>query len=411
MQASPTGLIRKGLLSKKKSTWRLMKRLFQLIGFIILSSHVFGQDSTTVTSEHATKFLFNGYIKDLQTLRTDKDFSDWDATNMVHNRLNLKWLISDNLTATAELRTRLFSGDDVKQVPAFAQSLRNVNELINIQRYWKLSSSMVLHSNFERLNIDYQNKNLNVRIGRQRINWGITTTWNPNDIFNAYNFLDFDYEERAGIDGARASYIINNSSNIEIAYANTGRKQGNIAAFKYSVNRGNYDIQFIGGIFKNHLSLGTGWAGYVGDAGFKGEIQYFAANQHSKGLLNILLESDYMFNNGWYISLGTLFNSNGLSKPVNDWTNINLNLSPENLMPTKWNLILSTIKEINPLMSANISLLYAPGNKMAIIYPSIQYSLATNLDLSIVWQSYFSELNNNYEAVNHQGILRMKLNF
>ena len=69
------------------------------------------------------------------------------------------------------------------------------------------------------------------------------------------------------------------------------------------------------------------------------------------------------------------------------------------------------MKEINPLLSANISLLYAPGNKMAIIYPSVQYSLATNLDLSIVWQSYFAELYNNYEAVNHQGILRMKLNF
>jgi hypothetical protein len=132
---------------------------------------------------------------------------------------------------------------------------------------------------------------------------------------------------------------------------------------------------------------------------------------NSKGLMNILLESDYMFNNGWYVSFGTLFNSNGLSKPVNDWTNVNLNLSPENLMPTKWNIIISTLKEINPLMSANISFLYAPGNKMAIIYPSAQYSLATNLDFSIVWQSYFSEQNNNYEAVNNQGILRIKYNF
>ncbi len=388
-----------------------MKKSFQLIWFIILSSSVFGQESGSEATLPASKFLFSGYIKDLQVLRTNRDFSDLKATNIIHNRMNSKFLISNNLTATAELRTRLFSGADVKQIPGFSQSLRNGNELINLQKAWKLSSSMVLHSNFERLNMEYQHKNLNIRVGRQRINWGITTTWNPNDILNAYNFLDFDYEERAGIDGARASYIINNTSNIEIAYANTGRKQGNIAAFKYSVNRGNYDIQFIGGIFKNHLSLGTGWAGYIGDAGFKGEIQYFAANMNSKGLMNILLESDYMFENGWYINLGTLYNSNGLSKPVNDWNMVNLNLSPENLMPTKWNAIISTSKELNPLFSANMSLLYSPGANMFILYPSFQYSLATNLDLNLVWQSFFAEQDTGFQGVNHQGILRIKLNF
>ena len=388
-----------------------MKKFYQLIGLILLSSPVFGQDSLASAIAPDSKFLFSGYIKDLQTMRTDKNFSDLDATNMVHNRLNFKWLLSDNLTATAELRTRLFAGDDVRRIPGFTHSLRNENELINIQKAWELSNSMVLHSNFERLNMEYQNKKLNVRIGRQRINWGITTTWNPNDIFNAYNFLDFDYEERAGIDGARATYIINSSSTIETAYANTGRSPGNIAAFKYSVNKGNYDIQLIGGMFKNHLTLGTGWAGYIGDAGFKGEMQYFAANPDSKGHLNILLESDYMFENGWYINLGTLVNSNGLSKPVKDWNTVNLNLSPENLMPTKWNAIISTAKEINPLFSANMSLLYSPGANMLILYPSFQYSLATNLDLNLVWQSFFAELDTDFQGVNNQGILRLKWNF
>ena len=58
---------------------------------------------------------------------------------------------------------------------------------------------------------DYRDNKINFRIGRQRINWGTTTIWNPNDIFNAYNFLDFDYEERPGMDGGKFQYIFNNS--------------------------------------------------------------------------------------------------------------------------------------------------------------------------------------------------------
>ena len=38
--------------------------------------------------------------------------------------------------------------------------------------------------------MDWANEKLQLRVGRQRINWGINTTWNPNDIFNSYNIYD-----------------------------------------------------------------------------------------------------------------------------------------------------------------------------------------------------------------------------
>jgi hypothetical protein len=127
--------------------------------------------------------------------------------------------------------------------------------------------------------------------------------------------------------------------------------------------------------------------------------------------LNISLEGDYMFDKGWYTSAGLLFNKNGLYQPVNEWDNINLNLSPENLMPTKWNIIVTTAKEFTPLLSANMSVLYAPGTNFVILFPSLQYNLATNLDVNLVWQSFFAELNNRFEAVNHRCFLRIKWSY
>jgi hypothetical protein len=77
----------------------------------------------------------------------------------------------------------------------------------------------------------------------------------------------------------------------------------------------------------------------------------------------------------------------------------------------KWNLSVTPAKEITPLLSVNASLLYAPGTNLFIFFPSFQYNLATNLDISLVWQSFFAELNKTFEAVNHRGFLRMKWSF
>jgi len=378
-----------------------------VFGFVLLTSRIMGQDSITVSH----KFLFNGYVKDLYSIHFDKNFNNSYSGNIVHNRLNFKYIPSDKITTTAEVRSRLFWGGEVKHIPGFESFLRNSNEKFNLQKAWKLNRSMIMHTNIERLNINYTDAGLNIKIGRQRVNWGVTSTWNPNDIFNAYNFLDFDYEERAGIDGAKIEYNFGNRNGLEIAYANTGKKAEQIIAFKYSMNKLNYDIQFIAGSFKNRLTVGAGWAGYIQDAGFKGEIQYFSPMKGNKGQVNIAMESDYMFNNGWYFNLGFLYYNKGLSQSINEWNQIDLRLSPENLMPTKWNSIISVAKEINPLLSINCSALYSPGSNLLILYPSLQYNLETNLDLNIVWQSYLAELNSNFQAVNHNGFVRVKWNF
>jgi hypothetical protein len=380
-------------------------------GLIILSFIAANFCNAQDTAEAIKKWELNGYIKNLESLSFDRNFENSISNNLIHNRINVKWKPSGKIIAAAEFRNRLFWGEEVKITTGFVSLLKNDNEIVNLQKAWIQKPSLVLYTNVERLNIEYRGTNWNVRIGRQRINWGITTTWNPNDIFNAYNFLDFDYEERPGVDGGKFQYIFNNSFNTEISYAHTGKKEGNVAAVKYKLNKWGYDMQLITGWYKEHITLGAGWAGSIKDAGFKGEAQYFFRDKDSTNHFNFSLEGDYMFKKGWYFNLGLLFTNNGLAQPVSDWNNINLKLSPENPMPTKWNFNLTTSKEITPLLSANMSLLYAPGTNLVILLPSFKYNIATNLDIDLIWQSFFAEFNQNIEAVNHRGFLRMKWSF
>ena len=385
-----------------------MKNLLQILFIFLFYVKGFAQDSTEASPD---KFSFNGYIKNLETLTFSKDFREMISGNLLHNRINLKWKPSATITAAAEFRNRLFWGEEVRMTSHFASLLRNANEKVNLQKAWIHNNSLVLHTNVERLYVDYNTNEINVRIGRQRMNWGITTTWNPNDIFNTYNFLDFDYEERPGADGGKVNYRFTDNFNAELAYAHSGKEQGNIAAIKYALNQWGYDMQLITGWYNDHVTLGAGWAGSIKDAGFKGEVQYFFGKKDSVDHLNISMEADYMFPKNWYLNGGLLYSGNGLSKPVSNWNEVNLRFSPENLMPTKWNLVITTAKEFTPLFSGNLSVVYAPGTNLMILFPSFSYNLSTNFDINLVWQSFFAELGHQYEAVNHRCFLRAKWSF
>lgn len=377
---------------------------FWLIWLLLLCFTASSQDEM----EKKKTLTWSGYVKDLLWASLHKDFKNTYATNLIHNRLNFKWNPSEKFSGRLEIRNRFYWGDDVKRIPDFKEELRNQNEFVDLSKSWISTGSTVLHSNIERLWMEYREEKWNIRAGRQRINWGIANTWNPNDIFNAYNFLDFDYEERPGSDAVKFQYILTDLANIEFAFAGTGDEP--IPAIKYSTNYREYDIQGIMGLYQNTITAGVGWAGSISDIGFKGEAQYYGGRKDSVSHFNLTMEGDYMFESGWYLSSAILFNGGGWTKPLENGMNINFEVSPQNLMPAKWNFLVNTFKEFTPLFNGSLSVVYSPGLNMLILFPSFKYSLKTNLDLDLVWQSYFAELEK-FQGISHTGFLRIRWSF
>jgi len=361
--------------------------------------------------EKRQAWKLKGYLKELGYISFDQNFKNHSATVLVHNRINIKWTPHERISGAAEFRTRMFWGDDVRRIPNFAEQLQNKNEQVRGYVTWFESSDVAMLTNIERFWIEYKASKWALRAGRQRINWGVATTWNPNDIFNTYNFLDFDYEERPGSDAVKVQYFPNELSNVDVAVSPSFSNQTTVVASRYFWNRNQYDWQVIAGWYHGDFTAGVGWAGSIDDVGFKGEVQYFEPNNYNKSQLNAMLEWDYMFNKGWYINTSFLYNNLGFSKSIDDWTKVSFNLSPRNLMPTAYNIMLSTRKEITPLIATSVGLVYAPGTNMAIILPSIQYSLSDQWDVNLVWQSFYVEMNQSFEAVSYRIFLRAKWNF
>jgi hypothetical protein len=260
--------------------------------------------------------------------------------------------------------------------------------------------------------MEYATEKWSVRAGRQRINWGISTMWNPNDVFNTYNFLDFDYEERPACDAAKVQYQLGNMSTMEVAVSKTaGPDEKMIGSGRYFTNRWTYDFQFLAGWYLDQLTAGIGWSGSIGEAGFKGESQYFFERDTILNQLNIVLESDYIFGNGWYVNLSGLYNSRGIDEPITLADVAFFQLSPRQPMPTKWNALTAISKQITPLFIATASFIYSPGTNLLIVLPSVQYNLSTNLDFDFVWQSFFTEQPEGFTGLSHRIFLRFKWSF
>lgn len=357
------------------------------------------------------KFTAAGYVKNMQSLQFSSNFKNLYPTNLIHNRINTRWMTGRRITWVAEFRNRLLWGDDVKLNPGIDTLLRNPGEVVNLSAVLFSNEAMVMHAQTDRLYVNYEGRKLSVRAGRQRINWGISTIWNPNDVFNSYNFLDFDYEERPGSDALKVTLKTGRSSGMELALTpNHRKKRGKVLAGRYFFNTRGFDIQLISGLYDRRFTAGLGWAGSVGKAGFKGEAQYFAETGPDRYRLNLTAETDYVFRGGWYAGVSLLFASRGISRLSDNPAALKFTFTPLNLMPTKWNFAATARKEINPLLSASLSVLYAPGTHLMLLLPGIRYSLGDNLDADLIWQAYFARTTE-FRALNHRGFIRLKYSF
>lgn len=363
--------------------------LFFLIAGTFLS---FSQEENTDFDEISfEKYDFNGYVKFMQSLA----FADNGSVlvdNLIHNRLNFAFYSKKGSTVVAQFRNRVFFGESVKSIPNYGEYVNDYDGVLPLEWLWVDNENVVANTIVDRLYYDYSSEKFQIRVGRQRINWGINTTWNPNDIFNSYNIYDFDYEEREGADAIRAQFFPNYFSSFDMAYKFTGNWDDDVFALKYKMNKWNYDFQFLGGKFQNYVTLGTGWAGSLGLVGFKGEVTYFDSYISEKeNQLSASTSFDYAFVNGFYV-LGTyLFNSTGTNDVIDPTLPVYDNPNAAYLMPAKHNMMFQGSYPISPIFNASVGTLYSYGINNFTLFSTLTYGLLTNLDFDLIGQFFWQE--------------------
>lgn len=351
----------------------------------------FSQEETTDFDEIPFEnFNFNGYVKFMQSLGFVGD-NNVLVDNLIHNRLNFAFYTKKGSTVVAQFRNRIIFGETTGTIPDYGEYINEYDGVLPLQWLWVDDENVVANTIVDRLYYDYSSEKFQIRVGRQRINWGINTTWNPNDIFNSYNIYDFDYEEREGADAIRMKFFPNYFSSFDVAYKFTGSWDTDVFALKYKFNKWNYDFQFLGGKFENDITVGTGWAGSIGLYGFKGEVTYFDSYNSKTNNVSASTSIDYAFNNGFYV-LGTyLFNSTGTNDLIDPTLPVFNKPNAAYLMPAKHNIMFQGSYPISPIFNASLGTLYSVGINNFTLFPMLSYGLITNLDFDLIGQFFWQE--------------------
>jgi hypothetical protein len=330
-----------------------------------------------------------GYFKELGQLSFDDRFSTFRYDNSLQNRLETDWSFSNSFEFKADMRTRLISGYSIKNTPFISEFYEMDSGFVDATWIWFDTEESVMQSQVDRFYASYYSGDFELHAGRQRINWARTFVWSPNDLFNNYAFLDFDYEERPGVDALLAQYNWSFGSSVQIGFRMADEFDEMVLAGMLRTNWGNYDMQFLGGHYLGQFVIGAGWAGYIQNAGFKGEMSFFLPEEDlldNPWTLTATVGFDYMMPSSLYLRGEMLYNG-GFDKVNAPLANLIQPPSADNLFIAKTGLFMSGNYPVTPLLSTSFSTMASFDRSLFIFIPQMSYSLSQDIDLTILMQA------------------------
>jgi len=385
----------------------MKKLLYILLLFFI--GNIFSQEEKP-TWKFKDNVVINGYVKYLPSV-SFTGIDNFYTNILIHNRINIKAYVNDNFTAKLSLRNRITYGELVKLNPNYSKTMDVDNGELDLSFLLVDQEAFIIHSIIDRAYVDYAKGKWQIRLGRQRINWGINLAWNTNDLFNAYNIVDFDYEEKAGADAVRVQYFIKNS-NLDFAYKLGKDMDNSVVALMYKFNKYKYDFQVLAANYNTDLAIGAGWAGNLKKAGFKGESTLFIDKNNSDKVFSTSTSVDYYFQKGLYLNGTFLYTSNGETSFNPSVLNfIGSTLSAKKLMPTKYSYLLQASKEFNPRFKSSITTIYGAGMDLLFVMPSVDYSIKQNWDLNLTGQLFYAKTVEKFDNLNNSIYLRLQYSF
>jgi len=373
-----------------------MKKALYPLAFSFIFSFGYGQ------STQLSKAAIKGHIETLNLAWIQKPDSAWTTMNTIYNRIDFNWYPANSLTFNYGMRNIIDYGQLVtfiNDISKISTEFIDYNKLVINDRgfmdmtwKWASGSSYSFYCNIDRLNFDITYKNLQVGIGRQRINWGINMVWTPNDIVNTYNYFNCDYVERPGCDAVRVQYYTGMTSWAELAFKIDNNDDITMAAL-YKFNYRNYDWQFLGGVMNNDIVLGMGWTGQIKSAGFNGEMSYFAPRKtfgNSTGVLVASAGFNYSFKNNLYIQSAFLLNTGGATGKAGT-SNLLASgqaIDAKNLSRARYSIFAQATYPITPLLYTTLATMLNPNDNSSFIGPSVEFNVKENLSFLVLAQIF-----------------------
>jgi len=154
----------------------------------------------------------------------------------------------------------------------------------------------------DRLAVTVFSDDVSLSLGRQSVTWGSALVWSPVDLFSAFSPDEIDRDEKPGVDAVRLTVTFAGDTFIDLVAEpldlddSYSADSDSTCAMRVQTHVGEYDVALCGGYVASDYVAGCDFAGYLGDAGFRGEALYtWTDGQAVEDYLRGTLGVDYGF--------------------------------------------------------------------------------------------------------------------
>ncbi|MBE9504372.1 MAG: hypothetical protein IME96_09375 [Proteobacteria bacterium] len=235
---------------------------------------------------------------------------------------------------------------------------------------------------------------VDLTIGRQRIAWGRGWFFSPLDIFNPLSPTAIERGERDGVDGVVLELSSGIASKASLVYLPMKNSSDTFAA-KVDTLIGSYDIALTAGSHVGVDFIGADFTGYVGDAGFKGELAFSRENHVDN--LSWLLSGNYGFDNSLTIMVEYFYNDGGSLHPIS--------YGGENYIGVDVGYDLTPLTRFENLLILNLM----DGSRF--YSPFLASSLRENMDLTLGIQLFAGDTGNEFGGLENLAYAQFSLFF
>ncbi len=347
-------------------------------------------------------FTFHGYYKNLLIDYTDPTTSTNYLKDFNRLRLKMEGRFNENWSTNIHYELRAFP--NIGFLPV--QGVATQDNYLNLN--WVLSSTpdyIVMHG-LDRAYVTYSTGKLDVSVGRQRIAWGTGKAWNPTDLFNPFNPLEIDKEEKTGTDAVTAIYSSSDVTRTSLVYNVRNAWASSSVAIKHQTTINDIDYSVMAGKFKEDTVYGFDFAGALQEIGMHGEATY-TQSKNFPNYLRYVIGADRTFTNNFSIMGEYYFNGTGSQNPLQ--YNYARLLSGEVTNLAQNYLMLGTNAEITPLLLWGNTFIKNLDDGSFSFSPRLTYSYAENI--TIIGGIYFFGGDKNTEYGNYPAIYYVQLGY
>ena len=235
-----------------------------------------------------------------------------------------------------------------------------------------------------------------VRVGRQRVALGTGQFWSPLDLLNPLDPTRLEREYRTGVDAVVVERKLGDVSRVQGMFApGTVRARAIAAGYLHGNVRGT-DYSILAGRFRGDDAMGVDFSSARGGLGLRGEgaiTRPAAGPRYARALLG----ADYGFGNTLNLTAEVYVNGQGeVERARYDYAALT---SGRALNVGRYYAAIAGSYDITPLVKAACYGVANVGDGSGVLWPRLEYSAMSNLDLMLGLQHFLGGENSEYGRV------------